>query len=168
MRIRRRKSNHRHHHRCNHGRKVGGDLKWDGCRTSSFISSVPSPSPTVTPSLFHPFPSLLRFSPPLNVARRFGAGFVRLRTLPSAKKRQSVAKSWRGPNVDLVPVVSEAGGDASRGSLSACDHHHRQSRVAGEGCRRVAAPRCMATANCTHSAQISECVVSPIMGPCMV
>jgi len=116
VRIRRRKSNHRHHHRRNHGRKVGGDVKWDGCRTSSFISSVPSPSPTVTPSLFHPFPSLLRFSPPLNVARRFGAGFVRLRTLPSVKNGSHLQKlegtkcrlgprglrSWRG-RVPRVP-----------------------------------------------------------------
>ena len=55
-----------------HGRKVGGDLTWGGCRStwggcrsSSFSFSVPPPSRIIAPPMFHPFPSLLFFLSPV-------------------------------------------------------------------------------------------------------
>ena len=50
-------------HRRNHVWKVGRDVTWGGCRSSSLPSSLTSPSPAVAPPTFHPFPNSLLFFP---------------------------------------------------------------------------------------------------------
>ena len=53
------------HHRCNHGWKVGGDIRWGGYRYPSFSSFTPSSSIIIAPPLqFQPFPFLLLLSSP--------------------------------------------------------------------------------------------------------
>jgi len=60
-------------HRRNHGWKVERDLTWGGCQIPSFSSSIPSPSPFVSPPMLHPFLSLLFFPSALkNLTRRSG------------------------------------------------------------------------------------------------
>ena len=104
------------HRRRNHGWKVGGDLKWGGCRSPSFSSSVPSQfshyySTPVSPVSF---PTLL-FSSPWNYSQKIWGKFIRLPTL-SSEKRQSVGRD----QMHSVHIVSELdGGDASHGSRRA-------------------------------------------------
>jgi len=112
-------------HRCNHGRKVGGDLTSGRCQSPLISSSVPSPSPVIAPHMFRPFPSVLQrtgnqFLLHLSSAWRSGL----LSTLPREKKRKPVTKvggaitkyTWS----PLAPVLEGTRPTGLKGRLRLC------------------------------------------------
>ena len=83
-------------------KQSGGMLTWDGCRSTCFSFSVPSPSPVVAAPMFHPFPFLLFFPSPLKFSTEVWENSV------SFQQSLSFASLPPFPSRPLLPVRSRS------------------------------------------------------------